>query len=372
VETPAQTSSPFEGEAAASAAPVASVEDMRDRIAGPQKHGSMSLQWPGLGAVETEGQRPVSPASFGPPIQPVKKSSWPQWCFALFLTAVCAGVTVLLVKQQRESRRAATSVIDGGTAALSQRDMIPAAIVDKPQDFVDNRIQRARSAESAETLLKRLFESPSLDEKAACVFPLHDREMISTFFESPSEGRAPGLIAMRELPQQPVLLPSRDSVTMFSVMTTRNNHGALLRLTEAPDGQARIFWPLFQETHDRVLTDHIERRVEEPCWFHVGFRKVHAFQLPESERAAYSAIDVDGSTDGSSHIVTYVPVNSPVGRYLSSEMDWGKLYLGRLLLNWMDIGGQRHLTILDCEGANIMGRELPAASNADSLPAVAK
>jgi hypothetical protein len=332
----------------------------RDRGTGAQKHGAVNMHWPGLGTVELEGQRPVAPTSFGPPIEPVKKSTWPQWLLAILLILVCAGTTALLIKEQLQSRRDAAAAVQPSNVA--QPGPMPAvSAVEKPRDFVDDRVHRTRSAEAAERLLKMLFEGTTIEEKIASVPPDTDREQFAAFFSPERPGGPPGLIAMKELQHQPIRLPSLERCTMFSVMTTRNQTGCLLRLTPGPDGRERIDWPLFQETHDHALTSYTDTPGVAPAWFHVGFRKVHAFQLPESEREIYDAIDVDGSTDGSSHLVSYVPVNSPVGRYLASQMEWGSLYLGRLLLAWTEIGGQRHLTILDCEGANITGRELPAA-----------
>ncbi|MEQ1933214.1 MAG: hypothetical protein ABL962_04970, partial [Fimbriimonadaceae bacterium] len=96
---------------------------------------------------------------------------------------------------------------------------------------------------------------------------------------------------------------------------------------------------------------HIEGKNQDPKWFHVGLRRFHSFDLPKNVSGEFDAIDIDGSTDDSGHIVTYVAKESPLGRHFARTVEWNKFYFGRVLVSWMDIAGKVRPALLDCEGS---------------------
>jgi hypothetical protein len=317
------------------------------------------------------GAQPMAPK------EKAKGASWLAKASLLILMSVSAALTGLLVKEQLQLRKEAKKTLPHEPAISHPVEPPPPAAkaapthASKTESFVASRIARANAAASLESLLQKLFNAATTDERLACVSPERDaREQIEALF-TPAGARLE-LLSMKELPMRPMLLPEQERTPVFAVTTSASPSGGLARLTTTPEGKEVILWPLFHETHQRVLTRFIEARSREPGWFHVGFRRVHGFDLPEEDKNAYHAIDVDGSTDGSGHIVTYVSKTTPVGRFLDAEMEWGTLYLGQLLLGWLKTGGFEHITILDCRGANIEGRELPPEETiAPAVPATA-
>lgn len=311
------------------------------------------------------GMQPMAPK------EKTKGSSWLAKAALFILMSASAALTGLLVKEQLHLQREAQKTLPPPPLPVEPPPPALKAAPSKKEGFVANRVARANTAAALEGLLQKLFNAATTDERLACVSPEREaREEIDALF--PPDGPPLVLRSMKELAVQPMLLPEDERVPVFAVITSANPSGALARLTTTDDGRDVILWPLFHETHQRVLTGFIEKRSREPGWFHVGFRRVHGFDLPEDEKDAYHAIDVDGSTDGSGHIVTYVSKTTPAGRFLDAQMEWGTLYLGQLLLGWMKTGDFEHITILDCRGANIEGRELPPEETiAPAVPATA-
>lgn len=259
----------------------------------------------------------------------------------------------LLSRRIDQLRRTAPLVTSGKPAENSG---YAAAAISDPKAEMQNKLQVAAAAQDVEPLLHTLLTSSSIDDRLKAVADGENhRHEVNTFF--PSAGEPPVLLAVRAISNPPRHLSTGELLPVFRVSTTRNRSGSLVWIVTNADGKPAIHWPLFFETHEGALASFIEAKSAAPRWFYVGLRRAHSFDLPESERANYHAVDIDGSTDGSAHIVAYVARESPIGRLIDRRLEWGKFYLGRLLLSWMDIAGEERLVILDSEeSASISGR----------------
>lgn len=151
----------------------------------------------------------------------------------------------------------------------------------------------------------------------------------------------------------PKTLPGHETVPLFQVGTTTNLHGALLRLVpQQKDGEFLLDWPLFAETHLRKLAAFLEKPPADPAWLHLGVRRSHGLELPESQRGSLVALTLQGSADGSLACLAVAPKNTPAGRYLARETEWNEVYVCRLLLHHRKLeDGTPAVFVLDIEGA---------------------
>lgn len=151
----------------------------------------------------------------------------------------------------------------------------------------------------------------------------------------------------------PKTLPGHEAVPLFQVGTTANLHGALLRLVpQEKDGEFLLDWPLFAETHLRKLAAFLAKPPADPTWLHLGIRRSHGLELPESQRGSLVALTLQGSADGSLACLAVAPKNTPAGRYLARETEWNEVYVCRLLLHHRRLeDGTPAVFVLDIEGA---------------------
>lgn len=151
----------------------------------------------------------------------------------------------------------------------------------------------------------------------------------------------------------PKTLPGHEAVPLFQVGTTANLHGALLRLVpQKKDGEFLLDWPLFAETHLRKLAAFLEKPPADPAWLHLGVRRSHGLELPESQRGSLVALTLQGSADGSLACLAVAPKNTPAGRYLARETEWNEVYVCRLLLHHRKLEDSTPAVfVLDIEGA---------------------
>ncbi len=204
----------------------------------------------------------------------------------------------------------------------------------------------AAAADQVQPLVTRLFTGASIEERLQAVADPETHGPQVQSFVAGITGK-PAVLSIRSISNPPRHFGTGALLPVFRVVTSQNQSGALVWLVTNAQGNPAIHWPLFRETHEGALTAFIEARTPGPQWFHVGLRRAHAFELPESERENYHALDVDASTDGSAHVVAFAARESPVGRHLDRRLEWGAFYLGRLLLSWMDIAGEKRIAVLD-------------------------
>ena len=331
--------------------PVAALEAHVPHMSHPTHLPRMTpAQWPGLGA-ESAGQG--NPQISESIIEPQKKSSVLYWTtVTLVFIAVCTVIGLLAwekINHRLQQLRADKIAKASAPAVSAGRLPVPALRVD-PMEELNQRVLTGAAMADADRLIKVLFNSAtSADRLKAIARPREfQSEVAAMFDESPAK---PALVALTPITNPTLSLLTHERLPMFKVVTTLNKSGALIRTTSGDSGEAVIDWPLFRETHDGLLARHIEGKSQEPRWFHVGLRRSHSFELPKDISGEFDAIDIDGSTDGSGRVVTYVARESPLGRHLTRNIEWNKFYFGRVLVSWMDIAGEMRPALLDCEGS---------------------
>ena len=322
----------------------------------------LPASWPGSGGASQQGGMDQEPA-----FEPKKKSSIGFWLTVSALSFAVCGFTGLLawekIKQRIKYLQAAKVAKADAPATSPGRFALPSVKVD-PLEELNQRVLTGSAMAEVDRLIKVLFNSASTEDRLKAVSDpyTHRAEVAAMFEDDPDK---PALVALTPISNPPLSLATRQRMPMFKVVTSKNRTGALAATTAGDSGETVLQWELFRETHDGDLARYIETKNQQPRWFYVGLRRVHSFDLPESASGEFDAIDIDGSTDGSGHIVTYVAKESPLGRHFARNVEWNKFYFGRVLVSWMDIAGENRPALLDCEGA-------PAVEEQESQSAPAK
>lgn len=216
------------------------------------------------------------------------------------------------------------------------------------------------AGKASERLLKLLLESATLQKRVSAVAQADEHQVdLQEFF-----GRgSPKLKALKPSEVMPRTLPGQEEVPLFQVMTDKNpKAGALMRLVPQEDGGFLLDWPLFAETHERRLSRFLEKKSDQPGWYHVVLRRSHALELSEAVRSGHLVLSLQSSADGSVQCLSLVPSETPLARFLERETEWGSLYVARLLLQHRSLAsGEAAVVILDCEGA-VTGAVFPSGA----------
>ncbi|MCB1275796.1 hypothetical protein, partial [Prosthecobacter sp.] len=200
------------------------------------------------------------------------------------------------------------------------------------------------------TLVTELFAADTPERRAAC---FHDGEKLRAEIEAQFAGEEkPELRLLSRVPGMPSLLPGGRSMILFKLVTSGCPLGALVRLESGSDGKRRIYGPLLLETHTGKLPAFVKQPTDDAAWFYVGLRPSHGLDIPAELRPKYLTFDLQVSGGGDPHFVACVERDTPLGRFMDRETEWGKAYLARLLLRKLDIQGDAPcLLVIDCEGA---------------------
>lgn len=301
--------------------------------------------WPGLG-LQGEPGHPLSSQV----IEPVKgKGRIGLWVSVALVMTLACGLTGMLgweLISRRIDRLRTSAPLVVSTSPTGSASQFHAASKTDPRTELQNKLVVAAAADAVEPLVARLFTGGSLDERLQAVAnpEIHGPE-VQSFFTSVTGHLT--VVAIRSISNPPRHFASGARLPVFRVVTSQSQSGALAWLVTNAQGNPVIHWPLFRETHEGALAAFIQAGTPDPRWFHVGLRRAHSFELPESERENYHVMEVDASTDGSAHVVVFAARESPVGRLLDRRLEWGAFYLGRLLLSWMDIAGEKRIAVLD-------------------------
>ncbi len=204
----------------------------------------------------------------------------------------------------------------------------------------------------AKTLITEFFAADTAERRAACI---HDAGKYSAEIEAQFGAvgdKKTELRLLSRIPGMPQTLPGGQPVPLFKLVTSVCANGALIRLEEGADGKRRISWPLLHETHAAALADFLKQPAGEAAWFHVGLRPSHGLDIAAELRPRYITFDVQVSAGSEPHFVACVERDTPLGRFMDRESEWGKAYLARLLLRRLDIQSNAPcLLVIDCEGA---------------------
>jgi len=207
-------------------------------------------------------------------------------------------------------------------------------------------------AEAAKTLITEFFAADTAERRAACI---HDAAKYSAEIEAQFGAvgdKKTELRLLSRIPGMPQTLPGGQPVPLFKLVTSACANGALIRLETGADGKRRISWPLLHETHAAALADFLKQPAGEAAWFHVGLRPSHGLDIAAELRPRYITFDVQVSAGSEPHFVACVERDTPLGRYMNRESEWGKSCLARLLVRRLDIQSDAPcLLVIDCEGA---------------------
>jgi hypothetical protein len=210
----------------------------------------------------------------------------------------------------------------------------------------------AAIAADVKALVSELVAADSAERRADCIHEAekHGAEIEALFGAGAEEKIELRLLA--RIPGLPLVIPSGQPVPIFKVVTSRCANGALIRLESGPDGKRRIHWPLFHETHEAKLVTFLKQPGEEAAWLHLGLRPSHGLDIPAALRPKYLTFDIQTSASGEPRFVACVERDTPLGRFLDRETDWGRAYLSRLLVRRLDIEADTPcMVVIDCEGA---------------------
>jgi len=278
-------------------------------------------------------------------------SPWKNAFILLTLLLIC-GVAAWLWWDQAQ---APPVVVPPVTSSPSpQPEVRPAQIATKTESAVTKIALPDVDAHAADAkaLITELFAADTPQRRAACI---HEAEKHAAEIEGLLGANAEKKVELRllaRIPGLPLSLPSGRLIPLFRVVTSQCANGALIRLETGADGKRRIHWPLFYETHEAKLTAFISQPGDAGAWLHAGLRPSHGLDIPAELRPKYLTFDVQVSASSTPHYVACVERDTPLGRFLDRETDWGKSYLARLLVRRLDIRGDAPcLIVMDCEGA---------------------
>ncbi len=366
-------------------AQVAGVAQVRRRVSQPQPLQNMpapgaqpqdpyaisqTVAWPGMQRQPvqppmTSIARPVLqhsqallPTGAPPPPQEefvtpphLRTSPWRGAFIMLAFVVVCGGALWLLWDHVH------SPAVKPGSVAAS-----PAAKVEvqKPQLAAKTQIARALMpppdvaafAEDAKALVMELFAADTPERRAACI---HDAGKYSAEIEAQfgkTGAEKTELYRVIPISGMPLSLPGGQQVPLFKLTTSACPKGALVRLEKGADGKRRISWPLLYETHAATLAAYLKQPDAAPAWFHVGLRPSHGLDIAAELRPKYLTFDIQVSAVSDPHFVACVDRDTPLGRFLDRETEWGMSYLTRLLVRRLDIQSETPcLLVIDCEGA---------------------
>lgn len=291
------------------------------------------------------GAPPPQPEEFVPPPH-LRSSPWRNALILLGFTAVCGGALWLWW----DSVNASPAKADAAASASTPKTATPVPAQVARAQFPPPDVTAI--ATDAKALVTELFAADTAERRAVCV---HDAGKHSAEIEEIFGGAGPDKPELRLLARIsgiPVLLPGGQPAPIFRLVTSRCTNGALIRLETGADGKRRIYWPLFYETHAAKLESFSRQSADETAWFHVGIRPSHGLDIPSELRPKYLTFDVQVSAGGDPHFVACVERETPLGRFLDRETDWGRAYLARLLVRKLDIQADAPcLLVIDCEGA---------------------
>lgn len=207
-------------------------------------------------------------------------------------------------------------------------------------------------AADAKALVNELLAADTPERRAACVYEAgqHTAEIEALFGANVAERIELRLLA--RIPGLPLMLPGGQPVPIFKLATSKCAAGAIIRLATGVDGRRRIHWPTFYETHEGSLEAFLKQPGAETAWFHVGLRPNHGLDIPAELRAKYLTFDIQTTATSEPRFVACVERDTPLGRFMDRETDWGRAYLSRLLVRRLDIEADAPcMVIVDCEGA---------------------
>jgi hypothetical protein len=300
-------------------------------------------------------------AAYVPPH--LQRSPWKAvLLFAVMLAALGGGLWVWWDATNGRKRPA--------NAPMTLQEAFPA-----PDAGEVRRATLPSAAETAEALQPQNDALAMRDDVRRCVDQLfsgadpqarldaiHDGERHAAevaAFMAPAGGKPPQLVKLAALKGLASLLPGGEKLPLFHLTTTTCPEGAFLRLMEDAAGR-RLHWALLQDSHEHLLTKALTAAPEQPVWSWALIKPSHGFEVSPTERGRYVTFALHVTADGRHPVVACTERDTPLGRYLERETEWGQAYLARLLLRRLKVEtGAEAVIIVDCEGASVESSVLP-------------
>ena len=282
----------------------------------------------------------------------LRSSPWRNAFIILAFTIVCGGalwlwwdsVNAQAVNPQRGAAPALPAKVEVQNVQAAAQTQVARALMPPPDMLA--------VAADAKALVTELFAADTPARRAACI---HDAGKYSAEIEAQfgaGGGEKTELRRLIPISGMPLTLPGGLQVPLFKLTTSVCPKGALVRLEKGADGKRRISWPLLYETHAEVLAAFLKRAAAAPAWFHVGLRPSHGLDIAAELRPKYITFDVQVSAASDPHFVACVERDTPLGRFMDRESEWGRSYLARLLVRKLEIESAAPcLLVIDCEGA---------------------
>jgi hypothetical protein len=207
---------------------------------------------------------------------------------------------------------------------------------------------------AAKDLLQALDTAATLDERMKWIAePDSVRADVERLLGS--TGGTLGISTIEPNPGLVIALPSGEAIKLFRAVTARCASGAVVRLLPR-DGQRYVLdWLLFSQTHDFAFDAFVS--AADPTitaagrWFTVLCKRSRNTPTAGSENVPWMGLDVQGSLSAAGTAKALVAKDSPAGRMLGERLDWGRVYLLRVLLVKREVAGKPAFVIVDCDGA---------------------
>jgi len=301
-------------------------------------------------ALMPTGAPPPQPEEFTKPPH-LRTAPWRGAFILLSFVVVCGGAVWLWW----ESENGQAAKPDGGTSVPPTRAVVPDVQPIAPVQIARAVIPApdlAAASADAKALVSEFFAADTAERRAACI---HDAGKYSAEIEAlfgKTGDKKTELRLLSPISGMPETLPGGVPVPLFKLITTAGTQGALIRLETGADKKRRINWPWLFETHTSALANFLKLPGAEAAWFYVGLRPNHGLEIAAELRPKYITFDVQVSAGSEPHFVACVERDTPLGRFMDRETEWGKAYLARLLVRRLDIQSEVPcVLVIDCEGA---------------------
>lgn len=277
----------------------------------------------------------------------------------LFIVLTVIVLTGVVTALWLEKNNAARSNATLRSAAAATPELVIAKAIPAPTSETapvllappESFLTVEATVKQVESLLQALASASTKEARLACIAS-NSRQVqdhVEAFFKKMKSPIQIGLV--RALPATVKPLPSPFPVTMCAVEATlpEGKVSALSRLIPDSDGTLKLEWNTLHDSLMKRLGNYASAPKEKPEWIMLGVRRNFGFAESAEIRDSHHAFDIQGTGDGSDHILAFAAKDQPIGRALDTTLGWNQLYLVRALVHWTLVDGHQRVTILDAD-----------------------
>lgn len=302
--------------------------------------------------------------------QHLQRSPWPWLAALVIIVALLGGGVWVWMENQKGQQAAAArpSAPAGAFPLIEAPKKVPTTLPEIAEEKLRTHPPdvSAISADARRLVDEFFNQATTPEQRAACVSggAAHSAQIESLL--GPQNPAAPKLAVLAPVRGIAVRIPDIHFEVLFRVSTSANKDGALLRLIDDPDGKRRIDWPLFYESHQKLVRVALREKPQEPRWTMALLLPRHAFQIPLAERERHLTYQMYISADGQDSLTCCVRKDSQLGRYMLRSTTWNQAYMARVLVRRASFDTTGDIVeMIDCEGA-VVDSTMP--SNAVPTP----